>query len=292
MMSLSKGAHPMERTPGRGSGMAGIGLRGESELDKDNTERTKRDLDKDTHAMQVDAGTDRPAKDKPVETTPQIMKNTRTKGEEATAAAARRAAANRDPQNIPINTPKERRETPLAGSAPQANTNPRPRTGRSRERSVERAGRIAPVSASVAAEATEATRSAAPSEGCYTKQQNQLANQGQTLVTMDMIQKCLQVVQDSQGEIERKLDDHRADQGEHRKDQGTRETGSIPTDREERHRGRIKRKAIRHHGDPQGSYTGRQDITHHVHPSGDRSDKSLSTKSRGHGNCDRTRYGG
>ena len=186
--------------------MAGIGPRSESEFDQDNTERAKRNLDKDIHEMQVDAGADRLAKDKPVETTPQITKKTRTKGDEAAAAAAGGAAANLDPQNIPINTPKEKREAPSAGSAPLANTNPRPRRGRSRERSAERAGRIAPVSASVAAEATEAVRSAAPSDGWYTKQQNQLANQGQTLVTMDMLQKCLQVVQDSQGEIERKLD--------------------------------------------------------------------------------------
>ena len=45
---------------------------------------------------------------------------------------------------------------------------------------MERAGRTAPVSASVAAEATEAARSAAPSEGWYTKQQHQLAKQGQS----------------------------------------------------------------------------------------------------------------
>ena len=65
---------------------------------------------------------------------------------------------------------------------------------------------MAPVSASVALEATGAARSAAPSEGWYTKQQKQLANQGQTLVTMYMLQKCLQVVQGSQGKTEKKLD--------------------------------------------------------------------------------------
>ena len=58
----------------------------------------------------------------------------------------------------------------------------------------------------MAAEATEAARSAAPSGGWYTKQQKQLANQGQTVVTMDMLQKCLQVVQDSQSEVEKRLD--------------------------------------------------------------------------------------
>ena len=36
------------------------------------------------------------------------------------------------------------------------------------------------------------------------KQQKQLANQGQTVVTMDMLQKCLRVLQDSQGKIEQK----------------------------------------------------------------------------------------
>ena len=173
--------------------MAGVGLRSETEFDKDNSERAKRNLDKDIHAMQVDAGPDRPAKEKPVETTPQVTKKTRTKGEEAAEAtkAGGAAAASSDPQNIPIGTP---------------NTNPRPRRGRSRERSAERAGRTAPVSASVAAEATEAARSAAPSEGWYTKHQKQLANQGQTVVSMDMLQKCLQVAQDSQSEIEKKLD--------------------------------------------------------------------------------------
>ena len=186
--------------------MAGVGLRSEPEFDKDNIDRAKRNLGKDIHDMQVDAGADRPAKDKLVETTPQVAKKTRTKGDEAAAVAAGDAAANLDPLNIPINTPKEKRDAPSAGSAPLANTNPRPRRGRIRERSMERAGRSAPVSASVAAEATEAARSAAPSEGRYTKQQNQLANQGRTLVTMVMLQKCLQVVQDSQGEIERKLD--------------------------------------------------------------------------------------
>ena len=143
--------------------MAGVGLRSETEFEQD-VDRAKRNLDTDIHAMQVDAGADRRAKDKPVETTPQVMKKTKTKGEEAACAAA----ASSDPQNIPINTP---------------NANPRPR----RERSAERAGRTAPVSASVAAEATEAARSAAPSEGWYTKQQKQLASQGQTVVTMDML---------------------------------------------------------------------------------------------------------
>ena len=61
------------------------------------------------------------------------------------------------------------------------------------------------MSASVAAKATESARSAALSAGGNPSQQ-QLANQGPTLITMDMLQKCLQVVQDSQGRIEKKLD--------------------------------------------------------------------------------------
>ena len=93
----------------------------------------------------------------------------------------------------------------MSGSAPP--TNPRPRRGRSRERSAERK-RAAPISARVAVDATEAARSAAPSEGWYTKQQQQVANQGQTLVTMEMLQKCLQVVQDSQGNFEKRLDEN------------------------------------------------------------------------------------
>ena len=145
----------------------------------------------------------RPAKDKPVETTPQVANKTKKDGDVAAAASAGGTAASSVFPNIPISTPRERRETTSTGSAPL--TNPRPRRGRSRERSMER-GRTAPVSASVALEATEAARSAAPSEGWYTKQQQQVANQGQTLVTMEMLQKCLQVVQDSQGEIEKKLD--------------------------------------------------------------------------------------
>ena len=140
--------------------MAGVGLRSEPEFDKDQQkgkpeqysfDRAKRNLGKDIHDMQVDASADRSAKAKPVEITPQVAKKTRTEGEKAAAVAAGDAAANLVPQNIPISTPKERRETTSAGSAPLTNTNPGPRRGRSRERSMVRAGRTAPVSASVAA---------------------------------------------------------------------------------------------------------------------------------------------
>ena len=74
--------------------MAGVGLRSEPEFDKDNTDRAKRNLSKDIHDMQVCAGTDRPAKDKPVETNPQVAKKTRTEGDEAAAVAAGDAATN------------------------------------------------------------------------------------------------------------------------------------------------------------------------------------------------------
>ena len=154
--------------------------------------------------MEVDAGADRPAKDKPVETTPQVTKKTK-KDEEQKAAADSVAEGGSAPPNIPISTLKGRQEVPSSSSKTQSV--PRPRRGRSRQRSNDRRG-SPPISASVAVEATEAARSAAPNEGWYTKQQQQLANQGQTVVTMDMLQKCLQVVQDSQGKIEQKLDDN------------------------------------------------------------------------------------
>ena len=54
--------------------MAGVGLRSEQQFDKDSNERAKRDLGKDLGGMEVDEGKDRPAKDKPIETTPQIAK--------------------------------------------------------------------------------------------------------------------------------------------------------------------------------------------------------------------------
>ena len=142
--------------------------------------------------MEVDAGADRQAKGKPIETTPQIAKKTK-KDEIAEGGSA--------PPNIPIATPKGRQEVPSSSSKTQSV--PRPRRGRSRQKSHERRG-SPPISASVAVEATEA----APNEGWYSKQQKQLANQGQTVVTMDMLQKCLQVLQDSQGKIEQKLDDN------------------------------------------------------------------------------------
>ena len=80
MMSHSEGAHSRDKTPGRGSGMAGVGLRSEQEFDKDekrskpeqdSADRAKRNLAKD---MQVDGCADRPAKEKPVETTPLVSK--------------------------------------------------------------------------------------------------------------------------------------------------------------------------------------------------------------------------
>ena len=57
--------------------MAGVGLRSEQQFDKDSNERAKRDLGKDLGDMEVDGGKDRPAKDKPIETTPQIAKKTK-----------------------------------------------------------------------------------------------------------------------------------------------------------------------------------------------------------------------
>ena len=57
--------------------MAGVGLRSEQQFDKDSSERAKRNLGKDLGDMEVDAGADRPAKDKPVETTLQIAKKTK-----------------------------------------------------------------------------------------------------------------------------------------------------------------------------------------------------------------------
>ena len=57
--------------------MAGVGLRSEQQFDKDSSERAKRNLGKDLGDMAVDAGADRPAKDKPVETTPQVTKKTK-----------------------------------------------------------------------------------------------------------------------------------------------------------------------------------------------------------------------
>ena len=185
--------------------MAGIGLRSEQEFDKDSSDRAKRNLGKDMRDMKVDESADRPAKDKPVETTPQISKKTKKDGEAAEASASGAVEGGSAPPSIAISTPKGRAEEGASGPAPP--TNPRPRRGRSRERSVERR-RTAPISASVAVEATEAARSAAPKEGWYTKQQQQLANQGQTVVTMEMLQECLQVVQDSQGKVEKKLDEN------------------------------------------------------------------------------------
>ena len=44
------------------------------------------------HAMHVDAGSDRPAKGKPVETTPQVTKKTRTKGEEVVETTNRKCS--------------------------------------------------------------------------------------------------------------------------------------------------------------------------------------------------------
>ena len=176
--------------------MAGVGLRSEQQFDKDSSGRAKRNLGKDLGDMEVNAGADRPAKDKPVETTPQIAKKTK-KDEVAEGGSA--------PPNIPTPTPKGRQEAPSSSSKTQSV--PRPRRGRSRQRSDERRGSH-PISASVAVEATEAARSAAPNKGWYTNQQKQLANQGQTVVTMDMLQKSLQVLQDSQGKIEQTLDDN------------------------------------------------------------------------------------
>ena len=196
-MSLSKQPHSRERTPGRGSGMAGVGLRSEQPFDKDSTERAKRDLGKDLGDMEVDDGADRPAKDKPIETTPQIAKK-KKKNEDAERGSD-------PPPNIPISTPKGRQEVPSSSTKTQPT--PRPRRGRSEE-SRRRRRESPPISASVAVEATEAAKSATPNEGWYTKQQSQLANQGQTVVTMDMLQTCLQVLQDSQGKIEQKLDDN------------------------------------------------------------------------------------
>ena len=195
-MSLSKQPHSRERTPGRGSGMAGVGLRSEKQFDNDSTERAKRNLGKDLGDMEVDGGADRPAKDKPIEVTPQIAKKTK-KDEAAEGGSA--------PPNIPISTPTGRQEVPSSSSKTQSV--PRPRRGRNRQKSQERR-ESPPISASVAVEATGAAKTAAPNERWYTKQQNQLANQGQTVVTMDILQKCLQVLQDSQGNIEKKLDDN------------------------------------------------------------------------------------
>ena len=142
--------------------MQGVGLRSERAFDQDTSERAKRNLNKD---MQVDDTADRPAIEKPVETTPQVAKKTRTYEEKKEGE---------EPQNIPISTPKGRSEKPKASSEPRSTQ--RPRRGRSRQRSEERR-RSPPISASVAVEATEAARSAAPSEGWYGKQQNILANQ-------------------------------------------------------------------------------------------------------------------
>ena len=71
-MSHSKGTRSRERAPGRGSGMAGIGFRSEQEFDTDSSDKAKRNLGKDMHDMKVDESANRPTKDKPVETTPQI----------------------------------------------------------------------------------------------------------------------------------------------------------------------------------------------------------------------------
>ena len=151
--------------------MAGVGLRNEQQFDKDSNERAKRDLGKDLGDMEVHGGKDRPAKDKPIETTPQIAKH--TKKDEA-------AERGSDPSpNIPISTPKGRQEAPSSSSKTQPTQ--RPRRGRSEE--ARGSGRESPpISASVAAEATEAARNATPNEGWYTKQQKQLATQGQTVV--------------------------------------------------------------------------------------------------------------
>ena len=100
--------------------MAGVGFRSEPEFSKDEKKgkteqdsagRAKGNLAKDMRDMQVDANADRPAKDKPVETTPQVAKKTEKDGDEAAAASAGGAAASSVPPNIPISTPKERRET-------------------------------------------------------------------------------------------------------------------------------------------------------------------------------------
>ena len=185
--------------------MIGVGLRSEQQFDKDNSERAKRNLGKDLGDMEVDASADRLAKDKPVEKTPQVAKKTKKDEEQKEAAAGSAAEWGSAPPSIPISTPKGRPEAPNTGSKSQFV--PRPRRGRSRQRSNERR-RSPPISASVAVEAAEAASSAAPNEGWYTKQQQQLANQGQTVVTMVMLQKCLQVVQDSQGKTEQKLEDN------------------------------------------------------------------------------------
>ena len=178
--------------------MAGVGFRSEQQFDKDSNERAKRDRGNDLGDMEVDGGKDRQAKDKPIETTPQIAK--KPKQDEAAERGS-----DPHPPNIHISTPKGRQEASSSSSKTQPTQ--RPRRGRSEE--ARGSGRKSPpISASVAAEATEAARNATPNDGWYTKQQKQLANQGQTVVTMDMLQKYLQVLQDSQGKIEKKLDEN------------------------------------------------------------------------------------
>ena len=136
--------------------MAGVGLRSEKQFDHDSTERAKRDLGKDLGDMGVDGGADRPAKDKPIEITPQIAK--KTKKDEA----AERGVG--PPPNIHISTPKGRQEVPSSSSKTQSV--PRPRRGRSEE-SRRKRRESPPISASVAVEATEAAKSAAPNGMVY-----------------------------------------------------------------------------------------------------------------------------
>ena len=277
-MSLSKPSHSRERTPGRGSGMAGVGLRSEQQFDKDNSERAKRNLGKDLGDMEVDAGADRPAKDKPVETTPQVTKKTK-KDEEQKAAADSVAEGGSAPPNIPISTPSGRQEVPSSSSKTQSV--PRPRRGRSRQRSNERRGSPL-ISASVAVEATEAARSAAPKEGWYTKQQQQLANQGQTVVTMDMLQKCFQVVQDSQGKIEQILDDNikQTNKNTDRITALTRQAVYLLTEKRAAEDEQSGSKTIRHSRHPERSDTRRQYGFRHMHPAGDWADESISQELR------------
>ena len=86
--------------------MAGVGLRSEQQHDKDNSERAKRNLGKDLGDMEVDAGADRPAKDKPVETTPQVTKKTKKDEEQKGAAAEGVAEGVQLPRTSPSRHPK------------------------------------------------------------------------------------------------------------------------------------------------------------------------------------------
>ena len=100
-------------------------------------------------------------------------------------------------------------------------------------------------------------------------------------MTMDMLQKCLQVLQDSQGKIEQKLDDNiKQTKKNTDKIRGTDETSGLHDDRKKSCRRRTECKTVRHSRHPEASNTRRQNGVRDIHPGRNRTHESISQKLR------------